>query len=298
MTSQYGPYGLTVPDRGDPAKGPDAFRALVDSLTPYIGGDTGIAIDALGARPAASGSNANSLFIANDGLNAGRTFASTGSAWIEVAVNLRLTRILAVSAGDVPLRVTGASGQTANLIEVLNNAATTIFGVSSTGAVTATSLTSSGTVTGTGLVSSSAGVGLPNFATASLPAAGPIGMLVYDTTTAQVKVKTASGAATYTAVGAGAAQKAQGQYQGNASTRTITVGFTPDLVFIGGASGSSSTSQGLAWLHRTNGTLQSLEPAGGASIGTNYIDTNGFTLAANSLNLNSQFYNWTAFKFV
>jgi hypothetical protein len=122
-------------------------------------------------------------------------------------------------------------------------------------------------------------------------------MLVYDTTVSQVKVKTSSSTASYTAVGAGAAQKVQGTYVGDGTTnRGITVGFTPDLVVVSSGAGASPAAFGV--LHRTEQTYSQVTNGGTVSSSA-YVITNGFnTVSAAPLNTNTIGYAWTAFKFV
>jgi len=245
----------------------DVEREL-DELEDLLGDIAGATSDALANRPTPADAGANTLFVATDGANAGRAFLSTGSAWVELAVNLRLARVLAEAAADVPLQIRGAANQTGDLAQFLDPA---------------------GTIAGR--ITSYGGYGLPRFGTASLPASGAVGTLVYDANTGQVKVKTSGSAATFAAVGG--AQKAQGTYLANSTNpRSITVGFAPDLVLVS----SKSTQNDFAWIHSTDGTYAQAANSGSKVAGA-YLTATGFVIGSTP-NQSGYEYSWTAFKFV
>lgn len=133
MTTAYGPYSLSVPDRGDYALGPANFRSFADSLAPYLGGSQVLG-GTLAARPAAG--TANRIYIVRGDSttqNNGLVYADNGSAWVLVGQSLRAAVAYAAATGDVPLASRGVSGQTGNLQEWQSNTGTALSMVKANG---------------------------------------------------------------------------------------------------------------------------------------------------------------------
>lgn len=328
MTTLY--KGYAVPEYTDSEDGPKAFRDFIDTLT--AGSSGSVTYGTLANRPTAtdralyavvgdSASNNGRLFLGtvisgsaswnelglkvvtgtlanrptsftgnriyivvgdSTASNNGLTYFDTGSAWLQIGGSGSTVRAVATSASDVPVRSTGVASQTGNFYEAVTSGGTVAFAVKADGRT-----------------ASAAGFELPAFSTANLPAVGAVGMLVYDTTASQVKVKTASATASYVAVGSSSALKATGTYTGDGSTaRAIAVGFAPDLVVV-----QSGNNSYLGLITRTDNPAQYRQAynfAGsstGASV-TDRLTSSGFVVNTDVsyLNTSTVTYAWSAFK--
>lgn len=133
MTTAYGPFGLSVPDRGDYALGPANFRAFADSLAQYLGGSQVLG-GTLAARPSAG--TANRIYIVRGDSttsNNGLVYADNGSTWVLIGQSLRQAVAYAAATGDVPLASRGVSGQTGDLQQWQSNTGTALASVKANG---------------------------------------------------------------------------------------------------------------------------------------------------------------------
>ncbi len=133
MTTSYGPFSLSVPDRGDYALGPAQFRSFADSLAPYLGGSQVLG-GTLAARPSA-GTAKRLYVVAGDSTasNNGLVYYDNGSAWVLVGQSLRQAVAYAAAPGDVPLASRGVSGQTGDLQQWQGNTGTALSAVKANG---------------------------------------------------------------------------------------------------------------------------------------------------------------------
>jgi hypothetical protein len=133
MTTAYGPYSLSVPDRGDYALGPANFRAFADSLAPLLGGAQVLG-GTLAARPSA-GTAKRLYVVSGDGTasNNGLVYYDNGTAWTLVGQSLRAAVAYAAATGDVPFASRGVSGQTGDLQQWQTSTGTALSSVKANG---------------------------------------------------------------------------------------------------------------------------------------------------------------------